>query len=513
MRKWNISVSGKIVLVKQLHVSAADQVHLAQEAGASALLMYPDPIVRKIPDDAVRSESLLWNGLGDPQTPGYPSTTYAFRIPVDDLKILPTIPVQPISIATALQILVLLSGHRIPEDWLPHSNASFEYRVGPGFIDPIYQLHLKVNNKLEPRTIQNVIGTIRGQSEPDRYVIIGNHRDSFTEGAIDSAGGSAVLLDLASVFSSLVNEGWRPRRSIMFCSFGAEEFNLIGSTEWLEENMRIVQSRAIAYISADMIALGNESVSVAASPLLYQAVFNATQRIPFPHLGPSTSFRSVYDKWLAIFPAIRNRSQLLFNDFLSQSGKEAHLDYESDLDLIKEATNGQIIEKVQSGSILMNYINSATIRVRPIIRPLDSRSVYSPFVSIAGVPAVEVTFVPAVSESDSLTAFPQIHTQYDNIGLVKTFDRDFKAHATVAKILGEMARDLSDSVFLPFNLLDYCQLLKDLVGALQMHLAPDFATNGLSLSMIKLIKLRNLLCYLFYSFSRVSSAQFDSCFT
>lgn len=488
LKKWNVSVKGKIVLVKQLHISASEQVHLAQEAGAASLLMYPDPIVQKIPGDAVRRESLLWNGLGDPQTPGYPSTSYAFRIPIDDLKILPTIPVQPISMADALQILVLLSGHRIHDNWLPHSNTSFEYRIGPGFIDPTYQLHLKVNNKLEPKTVQNVIGTIRGRSEPDRYVIIGNHRDSLTSGAIDSAGGAAALLELVSVFSSLVSEGWRPRRSILFCSFGAEEFNLIGSTEWLEENMRAVQSRAVAYISSDILAIGNESISVAASPLLYQAVFNATQQIPFPHLGPSSSFRTIYDKWLATFPAVRNKSQLLFNDYLSQSGKETHLDYESDLDLIKDAAQGKAIEKVQSGSILMNFINSATIRVRPRIRPLDSRSVYSPFVSIAGVPAIEVTFVPGVTESDSLTAFPLIHTQYDNIGLVNTFDKDFKTHAAATKILAEITRDLSDSVFLPFNLLDYCQLLKDLVDALQTHLAPDFAANGVSLGEFEFSK-------------------------
>ena len=441
--------------------------------------MYPDPVVQKIPGDAVRRESLLWNGLGDPQTPGYPSTRYAFRIPIDDLKILPTIPVQPISMTTALQILVLLSGRRVPENWLPHSNTSFEYKVGPGFIDPTYQLHLKVNNKLEPKTIQNVIGMIKGKIEPDRYVIIGNHRDSFTHGAIDSAGGMAAMFELVGVFSSLVNDGWRPRRSIMFCSFGAEEFNLIGSTEWLEENMRMVQSRAVAYISSDVLVFGNETVSVSASPLLYQAVFNATQRIPYPHLGPSSSFRTIYDKWLVSLPAVRNKSQLLFNDFLS--GKEAHMDYESELDLIKEAASGETLEKVQSGSILMNYVNSATIQARPLIRPLDSRSVYSPFVSIAGVPAVEVTFVPGITESDFTPSFPLIHTQYDNIKLVETFDKDFKTHAAVTNVLGEIARDLSDSVFLPFNLLDYCQLLKDLVTALQVHLAPDFGANGLSL--------------------------------
>lgn len=474
LRKWNISVSGKIVLAKQLHVPASEQVQLAEEGGAVGLVVYPDPVVEKIPGDAVRRESLLWNGVGDPQTPGYPSSDYAFRIPTDDLKTLPKIPVQPVSMTTALQILVLLSGHRIPEKWIPHSNTSFEYRIGPGFVDPSYQLHLKVNNKLEARTIQNVIGTIRGRSEPDRYILVGNHRDSFTAGAMDSAGGAAALLELVEIFSSLVSDGWRPRRSIMFCSFGAEEFNLIGSTEWLEENMRMIQSKAVAYISSDILVIGNESISVAASPLLYQAVFNATQRVPFPHLGPSSSFRSVYDKWLATFPVIRNRSHLLFNDILSNSEKETHLDYESDL----ETTNG---EKVQSGSILMNYINSATIRVRPRIRPLDSRSVYSPFVSVAGVPAVEVTFVPSARETDSLTAFPLIHTQYDDISLVNTFDNHFKTHAAVTNILAEIVRDLSDSLFLPFNLLDYCQLLKDLVSALHQHLAPDFAANGLSL--------------------------------
>lgn len=113
-----------------------------------------------------------------------------------------------------------------------------------------------VNNRLENKTIHNVIGTIRGRVEPDRYVIVGNQRDSLSKGAVDSAAGSAAFLELARVFGDLVASGWKPRRSIVFCSWGAEEFNLIGSTEFVEETLKILYMRAVAYININLMVSG-----------------------------------------------------------------------------------------------------------------------------------------------------------------------------------------------------------------------------------------------------------------
>ena len=100
---------------------------------------------------------------------------------------------------------------------------------------PFYsQTFIQVNNYQEQRTIYDVIGTIYGQVEPDQMVILGNHRDAWVFGAVDPNSGTAVLQEMARAFGTLRTKGWRPGRSIVLCSWDAEEYGLIGSTEWVE---------------------------------------------------------------------------------------------------------------------------------------------------------------------------------------------------------------------------------------------------------------------------------------
>ena len=96
------------------------------------------------------------------------------------------------------------------------------------------QTFIQVNNYQEQRTIYDVIGTIYGQVEPDQMVILGNHRDAWVFGAVDPNSGTAVLQEMARAFGTLRTKGWRPGRSIVLCSWDAEEYGLIGSTEWVE---------------------------------------------------------------------------------------------------------------------------------------------------------------------------------------------------------------------------------------------------------------------------------------
>lgn len=160
------------------------------------------------------------------------------------------IPAQPISTNDAYEIFKRLDGTIAPGDWKGGFNLT--YRVGPALKDNL-KVRVSVNNELTNKTIYNVMGTIKGKVEPDRYIIIGNQRDSMSKGAIDSAMGTATFLELARVFGQLVREGWKPRRSIVFCSWGAEEFNLIGSTEFVEETLKILYMRAVAYININLV--------------------------------------------------------------------------------------------------------------------------------------------------------------------------------------------------------------------------------------------------------------------
>lgn len=206
---------------------------------------YPDSIW--LPPDGVRNDGVFWNGAGDPETFGLPSNFYAFRNKFNEQM---TIPAQPISYETAYEIFKNLDGMKAPADWTGGFNIT--YHIGPAMKNDI-KVRVSVNNRLIRKTIHNVIGRIYGRLEPDRYVIIGSQRDSLSNGAIDSATGVGTFLEIARTFGNLVATGWRPARSILFCSWGAEEFNLIGSTEFVEESFKILYMRAVAYININLV--------------------------------------------------------------------------------------------------------------------------------------------------------------------------------------------------------------------------------------------------------------------
>ena len=103
-------------------------------------------------------------------------------------------------------------GNEVPDEW--KGSLDITYRLGPGFSDSEITVEVDINNKLEVRPIYNVIGTIYGREEPDRYVLIGNHRDSWVYGAVDASTGTAVITEIARVLGELKKSGWRPRRTI-----------------------------------------------------------------------------------------------------------------------------------------------------------------------------------------------------------------------------------------------------------------------------------------------------------
>lgn len=78
-------------------------------------------------------------------------------------------------------------------------------------------------------TIHNVFAKIKGYEEPDRFVLLGNHRDAWTYGAVDPNSGISVLLDIARRYAHLMQSGWRPRRTVILCSWDAEEFGMVGN--------------------------------------------------------------------------------------------------------------------------------------------------------------------------------------------------------------------------------------------------------------------------------------------
>ncbi|KAJ7320059.1 hypothetical protein JRQ81_019570 [Phrynocephalus forsythii] len=143
---------------------------------------------------------------------------------------------------------------------------------------------MHIHSFKERRRIYNVIGTIRGVVEPDRYVILGGHRDSWVFGGIDPQSGAAVVHEIVRSFGKLKQQGWRPRRTVIFASWDAEEFGLIGSTEWAE----------VKYSFCSSFLSGNYTLRVDCTPLMYSL-------IPSPDEG--FEGKSLYESWLAKNPS------------------------------------------------------------------------------------------------------------------------------------------------------------------------------------------------------------------
>uniref|UniRef100_A0A665U9B0 Glutamate carboxypeptidase 2 n=1 Tax=Echeneis naucrates TaxID=173247 RepID=A0A665U9B0_ECHNA len=307
-REMNISATGKIVIVRYGKIFRGNKVKNAVLAGAKGIIMFSDPAdywasgVQLYPDGwnlpgggVQRGNVLNLNGAGDPLTPGYPAKEYTHRFSVEDGVGLPKIPVHPIGFDDAIHLLKNMGGQIPPNSWKGSLNVS--YRIGPGFTHEFksqkVRMNIHTNNKVT--RIYNVIGRIRGALEPDRYVILGGHRDAWVFGGIDPMSGAAVVHEIVRSAGRLLSEGWRPRRTIIFASWDAEEFGLLGSTEWAEDNAKLLQERAVAYINADSAIEGTYTLRVDCTPSLHTLVYEVTKKVNSPEEGEEGL--SLYESW------------------------------------------------------------------------------------------------------------------------------------------------------------------------------------------------------------------------
>ena len=261
------SVRGRIVLMRYSNPYSyrGYKLYQAESRGAIGALIYSDPAEDGYAKGLVYPEgpwgpashiqwgAILydWFGVGEP-------FTFHWRKGADGKwsegkerdKQLPRIPSLPISHEAAAQILSRLQGPTGPPGW--QGALPFTYRAGPG---PV-RVHLKTDNHEEIGTMRNVIGILRGAVEPDKWVIIGNHRDAWIYGAVDPSSGTAALLETARALGAAAKQGFRPRRSIVFGNWDAEEQLLGGSTQWVKDNREKLLKDGVAYVNVDSGATG-----------------------------------------------------------------------------------------------------------------------------------------------------------------------------------------------------------------------------------------------------------------
>ena len=88
-----------------------------------------------------------------------------------------------------------------------------------------------------------------------RYLVLGNHRDAWIYGSVDPNSATACMMEMVRVFGSMMKKGWRPRRTIVFASWGAGEHGYMGSLEWIEEFQTILSDRTVAHVNVDLAVI------------------------------------------------------------------------------------------------------------------------------------------------------------------------------------------------------------------------------------------------------------------
>lgn len=309
-----VSVKGKIAIARYGRSYRGIKAREAERHGAAGLLIYSDPADDGFmrgdvyptgpmrPANGIQRGSVM-NPNGDPSTPGYPSVAGAKRIPVSQMDV-PRIPVLPISYGNAAELLRGLDGHSIPQSW--QGGLPFRYHVGPGPVRA--RMAVTTDAKTHPyKDIWDTFGVIRGSVYPDEIVMIGGHRDAWGPGAADNVSGTVSVLEAARAIAEQVRAGHRPKRTIMFATWDAEEWGLLGSTEFVEEDSARLRDHAVAYLNQDDVANG-PNFGAGGSPSLRPLLRDVASEVPDP-----SRQGSVYEVW-------RRRANLAADSLEPQMG-------------------------------------------------------------------------------------------------------------------------------------------------------------------------------------------------
>ena len=409
LKKLGVDIKGKIVLARYGNSFRGVKAKVAEENGAIGLIIYSDPADDGYmqgdvyPKGPWRPESSAQRGSvqylfrypGDPLTPGKPSIPGVPRLKIEEATDLTGIPVQPISYGDARRLLAPMRGPVRPQGF--QGGLPFAYHVG-GTDD--LKVHLKTDMDYQIRKIWNVVARIEGNEERDRWVIMGNHRDAWTFGAVDPNSGTTAMLEAARGFGQLLKNGWKPRRTIILCSWDGEEYGLIGSTEWAEEYADELREKAVAYLNMDA-AVSGANFGASSVPSLWKLIRAATRDIRDPKTG-----KSIYQQW-------QDRS------------RESRPD--PDLTDAETGSDAKIAE--------------ARIGAR------GSGSDYTPFLQHLGIPSLDMGF-----GGD----YGVYHSAYDSFHWMTRFgDPTFAYHVAAAQLWGTVAMRLADADGLPFDYVDY----------------------------------------------------------
>jgi len=413
LERRGVDVRGKIVIARYGGGWRGLKPKLAQEHGAIGCIIYSDPeddgyragdVYPKggaRPDFGVQRGSVADMTLypGDPLTPGVGATANARRLKREDAQTILKIPVLPISYGDASQLLSRLGGPEAPGFFV--GALPVTYHLGG---DGAVQVHLAVESDWSMKPAYDVIAMLKGSTYPDQWVIRGNHHDGWVMGASDPLSGNVAMLSEAKALGALYAQGWRPKRTIVYASWDAEEPMLLGSTEWAEAHAAELQEKGVLYLNTD--GNGRGFLGVAGSHEYQHLVNEVAADVMDPQTGVS------------VLDRLRARIRVGAYD---KTGP----------------TDEQQLAAAEKGGDLP-------------IRPLGSGSDYSAFLQHLGLPSLNLGFG---GESESGGVY---HSIYDSFHHMTTFDDPgLEYGAVLSKTVGRLVLRVADADTPPQRFADF----------------------------------------------------------
>jgi N-acetylated-alpha-linked acidic dipeptidase len=478
LENMGIDVKGKVVLTRYGGLFRGLKVRNAQKRGAAGVLIYSDPADdgyakgdiypggRFRPGSAIQRGSVqfLSLGPGDPSTPFGPSVKGAKRLPFDrydgftlDETLSPqaasattgggiepafltieqwekasglkradyfaTIPSLPLSYDAAQEIFKVLGGPNVPAEW--QGGLPLAYHIGPGPAEVSFSVYMDY----QIRTIWNVIATIQGTVEPDRWVVLGNHRDAWVYGAVDPGSGTAATMEACRAIGAAVKHGWKPRRTILYANWDAEEYGLVGSTEWAEEHAQSIDEKVVLLLNVDSAVSGHE-LETSGVPSVRDLVLDAAGAIVEPRSGKTlrTAWTDARRKtWAASSPLV------LTDPVWDSAGHEGDTEYTA---------------KPAAGR-----------KFAPQLGWLGSGSDYTVFLDHLGIPAVDAGFKGG---------YGVYHSIYDNFNwMERVGDPEFLTHLLAARLYTLIMMRAASADVVPLKFVPYGLALREHVDELR----------------------------------------------
>ena len=408
-----VDVKGKIVIARYGGSWRGIKPKVAAEHGAVGCLIYSDPKNDGYyqgdvyPKGAWRSEDGVQRGSvmdmpvfpGDPLTKGIGATKDAKRIPINEATTLTKIPVLPISYSDALPLLGNLDGAVVPDAWRGALPITYHF----GGKTPTVHLKLEFNWNTVP--IYDVIARMNGAERPAEWIIRGNHRDAWVNGAEDPTSGLVAMMEEARAVGELAKTGWKPKRTIIYAAWDGEEEGLLGSTEWAETHAAELNEKAAVYINTD--SSGRGFLGVGGSHTLEKFINEVARGLP----DPQTKM-SVWERARA-------------NDIVNGSAAAK-----------KDA--------MERGDLRID--------------PLGSGSDYTPFLQHLGIASMDIGF-------GGENGGGSYHSIYDSFEHYTRFgDPGFAYGITLAKVCGHATLRLANADTLPFEFSNFAETVGQYVN-------------------------------------------------